>query len=422
MTTGDPPDPATAERDRGDPGCAATPPVPLRANREFTLLWCGQAVSGLGSAATLLAYPLLILSVSGSAVQAGAVGTAIALVRTVFRLPGGALADRWNRRTMMLACDAGRIALLGLLAALVLGQHATVSVVLVIALLSTVLDVLFEPAALAAVSRLVPAEQLPQAFGRNEARSSTAALAGPPLGGALFGLARFAPFVFDALTYLVSLLALTCIRKPLQGTREAQSSQSLFAGIGQGLRVVRRSRLLRALVLIFVLVDFAFPAAMFTVIVVLRQTGQSAGTIGIAQGAIGAGGVLGALAAPWMQRQASFRSLVNLTVAVLCSSLALTAVLSGSLAMVLPLTVALFMAPALNAAIFAKLASTTPEHLQGRVISVILASTGVSVAAAPLAAGLLITHLGGWAALTACAAATSAALTVTTTSRGLKEA
>lgn len=419
MTTGQPPD---TGQPRGESGRSASSVRPLRANREFTLLWSGQAISGLGSAASLLAYPLLILSISGSAVAAGAVGTTTALIRTGIRIPGGALADRFNRRTMMLACDAGRVVLLGLLTALVASGHATVALVLGVAVLSTAMDVLFEPAALAAVSRIVPTEQLPQAFGRGEARSSTAALAGPPLGGALFGLTRAAPFLFDALTYLVSLAAIAGIRTPLQGQREPRPPASLLTEIGQGLAHIRHSPFLRALVLIFAFVDFAFPAAMFTVIVVLRQTGQPASTIGIAQGIIGAGGVLGALAAPRMQRHASFRGLVNLTVAVLCASLAAAAMLSGHLAMVAPLTVALFMAPALNAAIFAKLAATTPEHLQGRVIGAILASTGPSVAAAPLVAGLLITHLGGWAALAACAAATSAALTVTTTSRGLKQA
>lgn len=396
--------------------------IPLRGNREFTLLWCGQAVSGLGSAASLLAYPLLILSISGSAVAAGAVGTASTLVRTVFRILGGALADRWNRRALMLTCDAGRIILLGLLAALVMGDRATVAVVLIIALLSTVLDVLFEPAALASVSQIVPVEQLPQAFGRNEARSHAAALTGPPIGGALFGLSRSLPFVFDALTYLASMLAIAWIRTPLQGPREPRPPGSFVSDVTHGLAQVYRSRFLRALVLVFVLVDFAFPAALFTVIVVLRQVGWSAGTIGIAQGCIGAGGLLGALAAPWMQRRASFRGLINLTVAVLCTSLAATAVLSGHLIMVAPLTIALFMAPALNAAIFAKLAATTPEHLQGRILSALLASTGPSVAAAPLVAGLLITHLGGWAAMTACATATGAALIVTLPSRGLRQA
>ena len=396
-------------------------PRSLRKNRDFTLLWCGQAASGLGSAASVLAYPLLILSMSGSAVQAGAVGTGTAVVRTALRLPGGALADRWNRRTLLLSCDVGRIMLLATLAALVATDRASLSVVVAIAVASSVLDVIFEPAAMAAVSQLVPAEQLPQAFGRNEARSYAASLAGPLLGGALFGLARAAPFVFDAVSYLVSLLTLTAIRGPFQGARGQEPRHALVREIAQGITEVRNSPFLRAVVLVFVFVDFAFPGAMFTVIVVLRQAGNQPSIIGLAQGLIAVGGLLGALAASWLQRRAPFRRLIITTIALLCACLAVSAALSGHLVMVLPITIALFLAPALNAAIFSKLAATTPEHLQGRVISAVLASTGVAVAAAPLTAGLLITHLAGWVAMAACATAVGVALLVALTSRGLKE-
>ena len=60
---------------------------PLRRNRDFSLLWWGQSVSLLGSATSVLAFPLLVLAITGSAVQAGAVGTTVAIVRAFFRLP-----------------------------------------------------------------------------------------------------------------------------------------------------------------------------------------------------------------------------------------------------------------------------------------------------------------------------------------------
>jgi len=90
--------------------------------------------------------------------------------------------------------------------------------------------------------------------------------------------------------------------------------------------------------------------------------------------------------------------------------------------MAVPVAIALFLAPALNAATFSKLAVTTPEHLQGRVISVVIASAGIAAATAPLTAGLLITHLNGEAAMAATAAAAGAALLVALTSHGLRDA
>lgn len=80
--------------------------APLHRNRNFVLLWVGQAFSLTGSAASSLAYPLLVLALSGSATAAGLVGAAGAAGRVVFQLPAGAWADRWDRRYVMIVSDA----------------------------------------------------------------------------------------------------------------------------------------------------------------------------------------------------------------------------------------------------------------------------------------------------------------------------
>lgn len=72
--------------------------VPLRRNREFMLLWSGQALSSLGSQISLVAYPLLVLAITGSPAKAGIVGFARNLPVAVLALPAGAIADRVNRK------------------------------------------------------------------------------------------------------------------------------------------------------------------------------------------------------------------------------------------------------------------------------------------------------------------------------------
>jgi MFS family permease len=330
------------------------------------------------------------------------------------------MADRWNRRTVMLSCDAARMVLYATLALLVASGQATLAMIIAIAVTVATLDVLFEPAALAAVIHLVPAEQLPAAFGSNEARDYAAALAGPPLGGALFGMARAVPFAFDALSYLVSCAALTAIRRPLQGDRVAHLRRPLSGEISDGISHVRRSGFLRALIPLFAFVNFAFVGAMFTIVVALRQAGYPTGVIGMAQGLIAVGGLLGALAASWLQRRASFRPLITTTIAILCGCLALSAALNGQLIMVLPVTVGLFLAPTLNAAIFSRLAATTPENLQGRVTSVLEVTSGAAASLAPLTMGILINHLGGTLAMTACAVTAGLSLATALTSRDLR--
>src|SRR5437764_150507 len=77
-------------------------------NRDYMLLWGGQVVSTLGSSASNIIYPLLILAITDSPAAAG-IGAALAHVPyLLLSLPAGALIDRWDRKRVMILCDAGR--------------------------------------------------------------------------------------------------------------------------------------------------------------------------------------------------------------------------------------------------------------------------------------------------------------------------
>src|SRR5947209_3752888 len=96
--------------------------VPLRRNRDYMLVWAGQAVSELGSQISTVAYPLLVLALTHSPAKAGVVGLAATLPLPLLALPAGMLADHLDRKRLMVACDAIRaLALLALTIAVVGG-------------------------------------------------------------------------------------------------------------------------------------------------------------------------------------------------------------------------------------------------------------------------------------------------------------
>ena len=93
--------------------------APLRRNRDFILLQVSQLVSSGGSQITAIAYPLLVLSLTGSSAKAGLVAFARLLPTALFSLPAGLAADHWNRRRLMIAAHALRAVAVGTLGVLV---------------------------------------------------------------------------------------------------------------------------------------------------------------------------------------------------------------------------------------------------------------------------------------------------------------
>jgi MFS family permease len=97
--------------------------VPLRRNRDFLLFQAGQLLSDAGTQMTSIAYPLLVLAVTGSAAKAGVVAFARTLPWVLFTLPAGVAADRWNRRRLTIAADGVRVLAVGGLAAAILPNY-----------------------------------------------------------------------------------------------------------------------------------------------------------------------------------------------------------------------------------------------------------------------------------------------------------
>src|SRR4029077_11944621 len=78
---------------------------PLWRNRDYMLLWSGQVVSVIGTGATQIVYPLLILALTNSPAAAGGAAALGSIPYIIFSLPAGALADRWDRKRVMIYCD-----------------------------------------------------------------------------------------------------------------------------------------------------------------------------------------------------------------------------------------------------------------------------------------------------------------------------
>src|SRR5579885_3013144 len=132
-----------------------TRPKPLWRNRDYLLLWSGQAISSVGSSASELALPLLILSITHSPAQAGFAGALRSLAYLLLGLPAGALIDRWDRKRLMIFCDAGRALALGSIPLALALNHLAMAQLYLVSLIEGTLYVFFSLAESAALPRVV---------------------------------------------------------------------------------------------------------------------------------------------------------------------------------------------------------------------------------------------------------------------------
>src|SRR5947199_2532511 len=253
-------------------------PKTLWLNRDYMLLWSGQMVSNVGTQVSQLAFPLLILALTGSAAQAGFAGALRALPYLIFSLPAGALIDRWDRKRTMIICDAGRaISLASIPIAYALSDLTIVQLYLVSAIEGT-LYVFFNIAEAACLPRVVPKEQLPAATAQNMATDGIMTLIGPPLGGALYAVGKFLPFVADAISYAVSVVSLLFIKVKFQKERVAEP-RKLWVEIHEGLAWLWHHRPIRFMALLTGGYNLLFAGFTLIIIVLAQQQHASSFTI-----------------------------------------------------------------------------------------------------------------------------------------------
>jgi len=384
------------------------------------MLWIGQLLSDTGTDIGLLAYPLLILALTHSAVLAGVVGTARAITRLFLQLPAGALADRFDRRRTMIICDIMRAALLALLGILIVMHLAPWPVAMVVSLIEGGTSAIFDPAATAALPGIVPDGQLEEAWAATEARTYGASLVGPALGGVLFGLCWAVPFLADAISYGVSFGTVNQIHGRFRPKMTAER-KLLWREAVDGLQLVWQVSILRAVMITAPLMNFAYSGVLFTIILALRQHGTSTTVIGLVQAAAAAGGLLGSVMAPWVQRRIRFATLtraITLTGAVLFVAVAL---LIPSPLVAVPVAMALLLAPAANAALFGVMLRSAPEEMRGRVTNSVVMVAIALATLAPLTAGLLVQHVSAASAVGVFAAAMAIAATLSLLLPGLRQ-
>jgi predicted MFS family arabinose efflux permease len=341
----------------------------LRRNRNYMLLWSGQVVSTLGSSASQIVYPLLILALTASPTAAGIAGSARALPYILFSLPVGALVDRWDRKRVMIWADVGRAVAVGSLPVAIAFDALTLTQVYIVCFVEGTLFVFFNLAEVAALSRVVPAHQFPQATAQNEAAFGAANIVGPSFGAALFqSIGRGAPFLGNAISFLVSAGSVALLKADFRKA-EQTARRHLRVEIAEGLRWMWNTPLVRTMAFLTGGMNLVTTAAPLIVIVIGKHLGATAAQIGVIFSIEAIGGVIGSFVGGHIQRRFSFTQVIVFVIWLNAALFAAYGIASNVILLGIVASLICMLGPIYNVVQFSYRLALIPDNLQGRVNS-----------------------------------------------------
>ncbi|GAB7002758.1 MFS transporter [Nocardioides sp. AN3] len=390
----------------------------LARNHDFTVLWVGQTISELGSRVSTFVFPLLGFALTHSALWAAAVEAAYLLGMVGVLLPAGVLADRVDRlRVLRLSSAIGVVLYASLVAAGALGI-LTIGHLLAVALITGVAAGLFSPAEMSAIGTIVDGDDMPAALSQQQARQHVAGLVGAPLGGALFALARWVPFAFDAVSYAVAWVLLGRIRTDLAPT--PGPAPRPVRDLVQGIRFTCAHPFLRVLLAWSPLVNLTMNALFFVAVLRLIQAGTAPTTIAVVEVVGGLCGIIGAAFAPWIIDRMPTGRLTILVAWTMVPLMLPMATHDDPFVVAAALGVILLLNPAGNAGTSSYRMRITPPELVGRVQSAMQFTSMLTMPLAPVVAGALLGWLGGRDSILALVGLTTLVALIPTLSRSVR--
>ena len=344
--------------------------TPLRESRQLRLLLAGNVVSGLGTQAALVALPYQVYVQTGSAFLTGMLGAAELVPLVTLSLLGGALADRRDRRRLLLADQAALVATAATLALLTFSGSPPIWSLFVLAGLHAGFGAVQNVVRSSIVPNLVPPQQLRAALALSFGLYQLTLVIGPALAGGLIAvLGVGAAYTADAVSCLAMVGALLAM-SPQLPLGAAADQPSVRRSIIEGLRFVRRNEaLMGSFAIDLVAMTFGMPRALFAALAVGVYGAGAAGT-GLLYSAVAFGAVLAVATAGWLTHARRLGRIVIVAVLVWGGAIALAGV-AGSLWAAALLLAAAGAADSVSAICRTTINQmVTPDRLRGRMSSV----------------------------------------------------
>ncbi len=278
---------------------------PLGQNQDFKVLLTSQGISGLGDAISFTALPLLVLALTGSGLAMGVVGALNTIPDMFLSMVAGALADRNDRKRMMLLADLGRAGLTALIPISVFLGGPTMAVILLVAAPMSICRSFFMAGYISSVPALVGRSQVGRANSVFEAVYSIGFIVGPAFAGLLASTIGPGPtLAIDALSFAIAALGLLFVRRDLRAPID-RPRERLVTEIRQGIDYIAAHPTLRVVILFWGSVSvMAAPLVTALAVRITIDLDLAPSVLGLVLSAYGVGTVTGAVATARLRRRA----------------------------------------------------------------------------------------------------------------------
>jgi MFS family permease len=281
-----------------DPAADRPAPAPLRRNPEYLRWLVGDLLLDMGTGIGAFAFPLIAFMVTGSLGATGMVALVQGLGGLVGMIPGGLLADRYERRRLRLLAGVTGALLQGVLVAVLLTGAAGAAVLGGIAFLDRLRGSMLGGASNAMLKQIVPPAQLPRAVSVNQGREAAVEMASGPVGGALLGLSMALPPLAQLLGSLGSTAATLTMRRRYHPRAVGTAPTTVREDLREAVAWVGSQPIRLQMLAIACAVNLGANGLIFTVLLDLAEAGVPATRIGLLNTVLAAAILLGAFAAP----------------------------------------------------------------------------------------------------------------------------
>jgi len=369
--------------------------IHLLRTRQFGTFFFASLLSNLGTWAQQVAEPWLLLSLGASSFLIGLDSFATAAPVFMLTLLGGALADRADRRHIIVIFQSIQMLCPTTLVILLLVGTIEPWMVIALSVVVGVTDALSMPSFQSIVPSIVERAQIPAALALNATQFNLSRLLGPALAGIVMAsIGAIGCFALNAASYLPFIWVALWIL-PRGGSREAADNASAPLALFAGVREIARVRHLRgALLTAFLSSAFCGPLIVFCPVLVKQALHGDVGDFSIAIAAFGVGGLIGATALLGVDPSRDRRRLSSWFAMVYGFVLVLAAINARFWGLAALLVLAGFSMSVSNTSANALLQSVTAQRMRGRTISLYMLALRGGVSIGSLLTGMSVHMLG----------------------------